>query len=124
MDNTEMLGIADAWIEYHHAGDHADEHHKDFWAYERLGELTSDEPETAWQLIITILRRDPSDAIIANLAAGPMEDLLGAHGDRFIQRVEDLAMEDSLFHKLVGVIWKNEIPDRIWSRLRAILPQM
>ena len=120
MDTTELMQISQAWIEYHHAGDQADEHHRDFWAYEKLSELTREAPETAWDLMVAILRQDQSDTIVANLAAGPMEDLLGMHGERFIQRIESMAKVDHLFYKLVTAIWQNEIPDGIWLRLKSI----
>lgn len=120
MDNIELLAIADAWIEYHHAGELADEHNKNFWAYEKLSELTRNDPEIAWKLIIMIFQRDPCEAILANLAAGPLEDMLGEHGANFIQRIEDLAHEDVLFRKMLGCIWKNQISDSVWMRLKAL----
>ena len=123
MNLAEKLAIAKAWIGLQHAGDQADERHRDFWAHERLRDLTEHDPETAWDLIITILRQDNSDTIVANLGAGPLEDLLGTHGDTFIQRVEELAKRDESFRKVVGCVWQNEIPNAIWMRVKAISSQ-
>ena len=42
---------------------------------ERLRELVRDDPEAAWD-IIQVIRREGSDVVLSNLAAGPLEDLL------------------------------------------------
>jgi hypothetical protein len=112
--------IADAWITLHYLPEESEESGKNFWAYERLSDLCRDDPEAAWNVIDEIFQRDSSDLILSNLGAGPLEDLLTAHGARFIDRVEKRAAKDEKFRKLLGVVWRNEIPDDVWKRIKAV----
>lgn len=91
-----------------------------YWAFSRLDELVRSDPEVAWNVIGVIYQLDSTDQILANLAAGPVEDLLVYHGDRFIDRVETLAKSDAIFRKLLGAVWQNEIPESVWKRVRAV----
>ena len=54
------------------------------------------------------------------LAAGPIEDLLAKHGADFIDRVEAEARNDPNFAKVLGGVWKNEMPADVWARLQAV----
>jgi hypothetical protein len=56
-----------------------------------------------------ILDLDGTDTILSNLGAGPLEDLLVVHGDKFIDRVELLARQDRQFRKSLGIVWKNNV---------------
>src|SRR5262249_49990756 len=83
IDSAEMNKIAQAWIELYRLPEDSLERKQKFWSHDRLWQLIQDEPEAAWS-IIQVIRREGSDIILANLAAGPLEDLLVAHGDQFI----------------------------------------
>jgi hypothetical protein len=119
LDLDEMNKTAEAWIALHRLPEDSSEREQRFWSHERLWELIQDDPETAWN-IIQIIRREGSDKVLANLAAGPLEDLLVAHGDRFIDRIEALAGHDTQFRKLLGATWQNSIPGTLWSRIKAV----
>ena len=60
------------------------------------------------------------EAYERRLAAGPLEDLLVAHGAQFIDRVEALADHDAQFKKLLGATWQNAMPATLWSRIKAV----
>jgi Family of unknown function (DUF6869) len=91
-----------------------------FWAFERLSDLVRDDPEDAWKVIEMIRRLDGADRVLANLGAGPLENLLVAHGDEFIDRIECLAKSDEQFRKLLGIVWQNKMSDAIWMRVKAV----
>ena len=61
---------------------------------------------------------DRSDQLLANLAAGPLEDLLAQHGERFIERVETLARQEPRFRFTLQMVWRNAISAPVWARLR------
>ena len=63
---------------------------------------------------------DSSEKILANIAAGPLEDLLVYHGEKFIDRVEEAAQSDPVFKKMLGAVWQNAIPDDVWNRVKAV----
>jgi hypothetical protein len=119
LDPKQMKGIADAWIDFHRLPEDSPRRQDKFWSFDRLWELVHDDPEAAWN-IIQIIRQEGSDPILSNLAAGPLEDLLVAHGDRFIDRVERLAAHDAQFKRLLAATWQNSMSPRLWKRIKAV----
>lgn len=117
MDKSQKESIALAWIAMHYAPQASEQYKSNFWAYEQLDELREEDPELCWQVILTILQMDSSDLILSNLAAGPMEDILGSHGEKFIERIEAIAGSDSQFRKLLAAVWENNIPEDVWARV-------
>lgn len=117
MKQTDLGLLADNWIAYWH-GDSAKR--VELSEVTDLYELTYEEPEKLWLLILAIHHRDRSITIQQVLSAGPVEDLLAKHGDTFIERVEAEARRDSQFAKLLGGVWKNGISDAVWNRLQAV----
>jgi hypothetical protein len=80
-----------------------------------------DHPEDAWKVITAIRKVDSSDVILANLAAGPLEDLLAKHGEQFIDQVERLARRDEEFRYILTGVWgQNRMRKEVWDRLCAI----
>jgi hypothetical protein len=116
----EIQQIAQTWIEMHRLPDDSQEREAKFWAFERLSNLVQENPEEAWRVIEAMRRLDGSDWILANIAAGPLENSLVYHGDKFIDRFEVLAREDQQFRKLLGAVWQNNMSDALWARVKAI----
>ena len=119
LDRDEMREIAGAWIALHQLPEASPKREDKFWSFERLSDLTHDDPEAAWN-IIQMIRQEGSDHILSILAAGPVEDLLVHHGDRFVDRIEALAEHDAQFRKLLGAVWQNSMSPEIWKRIRAV----
>jgi hypothetical protein len=117
MNHSEAQEIARHWIKLCHLPSNAPERDSSFWAYSRLSEATDNDPESAWQIIGLIYELEPSDIILANVAAGPLEDLLTKHGRSFIDRIESLAVQNPVFRRLLGAVWKNQIAEDIWVRI-------
>ncbi|MDZ4314605.1 MAG: hypothetical protein U0989_07550 [Azonexus sp.] len=112
--------IAKAWVAMNRAVQDSVEYHSNFWAYERISDMCEDDPETCWLVIDKIRHIDSSDAVISNLAAGPLGDLLASHGAAFIDRVEIEANNDAVFKKLLAAVWKNDIEDAVWARIKKV----
>jgi hypothetical protein len=90
-----------------------------FWAFEELTDMIRSDPERLWRLTITILR-DASDPLYqAYVAAGPLEDLLRYHGERFIDRVESLAKSEPWFVECLRGVWASMTPD-VRDRVRKL----
>lgn len=112
--------IAAAWIKLHSISEKSPEREKLLWAHIRVWELVKDDPEQGWKIIETIRHLDASDLILSNLAAGPLEDFLVAHGEMFIDRIEEVAKDDQQLKKLLGAVWKNDMSDALWARISAV----
>lgn len=76
------------------------------------------DPELAWRAILEALRQPRMAPYLPTLAAGPLEDLLSLHGERFIDRVESEAESNPKFAWLLDGVWQHDIPDSIWARVK------
>lgn len=118
MNDAEKQKLVASWIALHGAGSSARD--ENFWAYEKLDDFGRKSPDECWELIHAIRQADGSNEILANLAAGPLEDLLVDHGHRYIDEVERLARTDAQFRKMLGGVWKNAIADDVWVRVQRV----
>jgi len=92
--------------------------HRCWWAVDRFMDMNSlEEAEAAWCAILGILARKPPDQVLANLAAGPMEDLIHYWGPSFIGRIEQAAWDDVQFRNLLTGVWESSSAE-IWSRVQ------
>jgi len=101
----------------------AEEHAKavahGFWAHEAVDLLVRTEPEKAWSMILRLIELSPDDYVLARVAAGPLEDLLGLHSYAFIDRVETQASEDPKFRRCLSGVWGwSSIPEDVQVRMR------
>lgn len=124
MNNTEKVDLANAWIKLtklsSKIGYENPKTEELLWSFEEIYDLTHKDPQTAWDVILTILKIDQSPIIVQNLSAGPLEDLLVYHGEQIIVLVEAEATKNQKFAKLLGGVWKNAIKDEIWNRVQAV----
>jgi hypothetical protein len=111
MTSEEVQSLASSWLAHQSGYDEA---------FDKMYDLLHDDPESAWLVIQEMNSREMSDEIMANLAAGPLEDLLRLHGDAFIERTEFKANSDSKFNRLLGGVWQNEMSNDVWERLNKV----
>ena len=78
------------------------------------------DPEHAWSAILAALEDPRMQESLGVLAAGPLEDLLSIHGERFIGRVESTARANPKFAWLLGGVWQHTMPEDVWSRVQAV----
>ena len=70
-------------------------------------------------MVTRLVELSPDDRILANVAAGPLEDLLKLQPHAFIDRIEEKAREDAKFRRCVSGVWGwTSIPDDVQARLR------
>ena len=82
--------------------------------------FAEDKPELCFELILRILPLIPHDSKnepFLCLSAGPFEEMMGLHGERFIDRVEHLAAQDPAFKLLLQNVWRHGMTDAVWERL-------
>jgi hypothetical protein len=119
MTHEELNNLADNWIRYRHASRNSPEAEATAWATD-LYDLEYDDPETLWLLILNIHGKDQSPRVQEVLSAGPVENLLDKHGERFIDRIEAEARKDPKFAKLLGGVWKSGMSLDIWERVQGV----
>lgn len=112
--------IAKSWVLLHHSRQGSIQHTQNFWAYEALSDLCDVSPEKCLEVIFEILRIDEGDEILANVAAGPLEDLLVKHGTVVIKQVLQTAKTSAVWRKMLGAVWKNDMDDAVWKQIRTV----
>jgi hypothetical protein len=92
-----------------------------FWACEAVNALVLEQPEKAWSMILRLVELSPDDRVLADVAAGPLEDLLGVQSYAFIDRVENQTRINAKFRRCVSDVWGwSSIPDDAQIRMRRI----
>jgi hypothetical protein len=76
-------------------------------------------PEHQWQFILAAVTH-ASDDELGDIAAGPVEHLLGKHGERYIEKVEQRAEADPKFARMLAGVWKHLMTDEVWARVQAL----
>ena len=90
-----------------------------FWAWEAVEALVRERPEDGWSIITRLVELSPDDRILANVAAGPLENLLNLHAYEFIDRIEEKTRDDAKFRRCVSGVWGwSSIPEDVQLRLR------
>jgi hypothetical protein len=72
-----------------------------------------------WQFIQAAMRV-ASDEELGHIAAGPIEHLLGKHGEEYIDAVERMAEADPKFARMLLGVWRHMMSDEVWSRVEAL----
>ncbi len=112
--------IAKAWVKLQNAPSNSKAHEELFWSHAAVEQLIGKDPKKAFDLILRILRIDSSTKILANLSAGPLENLLVYHGNTVIDEIEAEASRSAIFRKLLGGVWKRSMADDVWNRVLFI----
>jgi hypothetical protein len=90
------------------------------WAEEELRRLVSKEPDTALEIVREVISEAPNDAVLAFVAAGPLEDLLTYHGELVIERVERFAAIDDWFRRALSGVWgEHRMSPGVQARVAA-----
>lgn len=117
MTADEKKRVVKAWIALQNAMSKTQKD-RHSWAHSHMWNIVRDDPDLAWEIILAILDEDSRDKVIENLAAGPLEELLGTHGEAVIERVELHARQRPEFRHLLGGVWQNSMPDTIWAKVQ------
>jgi len=124
---VEIDDLARAWILLYETkskhGNDSPESNALFWAYEALDEACSEHPKRALEVIGLISKLTIDDYILANLAAGPLEDLIVGNEEKIIDDIEVLAKKDLHFRRIIGGVWRNSISQPTWDRLQRAMKE-
>jgi hypothetical protein len=91
----------------------------DWWAWEEVQAIVhEDPPSEAWGLILEMVRRAPEE-LVADVAAGPLEDLVTRAGSTLIDDIETACRREPRVRMALGGIWIRwgALPDAVTARL-------
>ena len=104
-----------AWLA---APDEQGESHAELWTFDLMVALVQDQPDLAFAAVRATLEYCTTPDQVANLAAGPMEDLIRSHGASLIDVITTAATEPRFRYLLSGV-WQGKTPALLWARIEA-----
>ena len=81
--------------------------------------LDSD-PDRCLAAICAVVQITDEPDIIANLAAGPLEDFLGRHGETYIEVIKELSRTQPRFLAVLSGVWRGSMTTLIWRQVEAI----
>lgn len=89
-------------------------------AFDCVGEMVLAAPGAAVGFLVVASAQCKSLAELCRIAAGPLEDLLEAHGPVIIPHLEKLAKIDPRFRLMLSGTWgENRCEPHVWARLVA-----
>jgi len=90
------------------------------WAMEAIDKFVRDDAEIAWSIIVKLIAGAENDRVLAFVAAGPLEELLVAHGLHVMSHVEKLAKSDDKFRRALTGVWISTPPE-IAKRIETLV---
>lgn len=117
-DKERMAKIAEAWIHFNRLAIDDGERESLIDVLNEVDDIIQRDPSEGWEFIEAVRKMDVDASLLSNLAAGPLEDYLVAHGETEIVRLENLARQDRPLRELFGQTWKNSMSDEVWRRVQ------
>lgn len=88
------------------------------WAWEEVDRLMARGGRRAVEFLVKLCRRTPDIDALADVGAGPLEELLHEHGESVANAVIEAARLNSLFDQAVRYVEKAELPPKVSEYLR------
>lgn len=100
--------LADLWLAQHLTDDGDPEDMA--WTDLCVFELDA-HPEELFAFVLRAIRKAENAWQVGLLAAGPLEDLLAAHGAAYIAQLEDQARRSARLRYALTGVWTQDLPD-------------
>jgi hypothetical protein len=85
-----------------------------------LYRLIDQDPDRALKVIFCAAQLTAEPLILANLAAGPLEDFLGRHGEQYLDVFHTLALRERALREVLDGVWQGSMPKRVWHRIEIL----
>ena len=77
-----------------------------------------------WRFVRAAISAAESDDELAAIAAGPLEHILGWHGETYIERVEQECLRNAHFVRALSFVWRYRMSDEVWERVQRLKSQL
>ncbi|MEM8634997.1 MAG: DUF6869 domain-containing protein [Pseudomonadota bacterium] len=89
-------------------------------AIERVMDMTRNaSPQTQLSFVEQAIEKAETDNQLANIAAGPLEDLLVHHGSEVIDDVVIASRQSPKFRRTMTGVWQQNMPDDVWQKIET-----
>ncbi len=107
---THQAKVARAWVTLQ----------RNWWAYEKVSQTCERKPKQAWPLLQALLRIANTKELIQDFGAGPLEDFIRAHGEKYIDEIEALAAQSGRFRQALRIVLIRGLDVDLTERLIAL----
>ena len=111
-NSTEIHDLAVAWI----AKPLNDWTEED----ERLTRLFRDSPDEGLATIFAIMQLTDDTKILGSLGAGRFEDFLGLHGEKYLDVIHAIALEQKELRTVLDSVWQGAMPKHVWHQIEIL----
>jgi hypothetical protein len=114
-DSSEIRELAEGWLTKR-VGDWTEDD-------KRIYSILHTEPDRALSVILAAMQLTDDEQLLAGLAAGPLEDFLGAHGETYLDTFHKLALEHRRLREVLDGVWQGAMPKRVWHKIEILKQQ-
>jgi len=87
---------------------------------ERFSQVLHSDPDRALATILAMMQLTDDPKIHGAIAAGPLEDFLGLHGEPYLETFRALALEHPRLREVLDGVWQGAMPKRVWHRIEIL----
>jgi hypothetical protein len=111
-DSSEIRELAEGWLTKR-SGDWTEDD-------QRLYAILHAEPDRGLSVIFAAMQLTDDEQILGGLAAGPLEDFLGWHGEAYLATIHTLALEHRRLREVLDGVWQGAMPKRVWHKIEIL----
>jgi hypothetical protein len=82
--------------------------------------LLHSDPDRLLVAIFAVMQLTDDPRVFGGLAAGPFEDFLGIHGEKYLEAIHALAMEHRRLREVLDGVWQGAMPKHVWHRIEIL----
>jgi hypothetical protein len=87
---------------------------------EQFYQLLHSQPDEALATILAVMQLTNDQTVLASLAAGPLEDFLGRHGEVYLDTIHALALEHRRLREVLNHVWQGSMTKSVWRRIELL----
>ena len=73
-----------------------------------------------WPCFFAAMQLTDDVKLLSHLAAGPVEDFLGRHGEAYLDTIHSLALEHRRLREVLDGVWQGSMSKRVWRRIEVL----
>ena len=116
-----MTDIAKHWVKYYLEGDK-----NDYWAVEKLNEITQTDSKKAWAIIkeinsTKISGHEWQEFVDSNLGCGPLEEIISLDSGVLMDVILNEAKKSERLRNQLSMIYESSIDKAKWDKIQNAL---
>jgi hypothetical protein len=87
---------------------------------EALYDILHTEPDRTLAVILAAMQLTDDKRVHGALAAGPVEDFLGVHGQTYVEVFHTLALQHRRLREVLDGVWQGAMTKDVWHRIETL----